>query len=171
MTTSRLGWFPILHRGDTYCLRGSSRVAGGDFIVAEGSGLGLQRSGKDLIDRDEPGQRLTGVSALPKIVNTESKRYELAEVTRRLIAEEGLEATTLRRIAERANCTTGLVTHYFATKEELLIAAMEQVRHAAQETRASLKEVNPGLPRLRECSPVAPPAGEEEQAGSSSLAI
>jgi AcrR family transcriptional regulator len=93
---------------------------------------------------------LTKVSTLPKIVNTESKRYELAEVTWRLIAEEGLEATTMRRIAERANCTTGLVTHYFADKEELLIAAVEQVRHAVRERRVSLKEVNPGLPRLRE---------------------
>jgi AcrR family transcriptional regulator len=87
---------------------------------------------------------------MPKIVDVELKRIELAEVTWRLIAEEGFEATTMRRIAERANCTTGLVTHYFASKDELLLAAVERGIDAAEKRRLYLRNVAPGLPVLRE---------------------
>jgi AcrR family transcriptional regulator len=86
---------------------------------------------------------------VPKIVDFESKRSELAEVTWRLIAVEGLEATTIRRIAEKANCTTGLVTHYFASKEEILIAAIEQVRAVVAQGRSTLRELDAGAPTLR----------------------
>jgi AcrR family transcriptional regulator len=87
---------------------------------------------------------------VPKVVDSESRRLELADVTWRLIAEEGFEGTTMRRIAEKANCTTGLVTHYFANKDELLLAAVERVRVDADKRRSFLRKVRPGLPALRE---------------------
>lgn len=37
----------------------------------------------------------------------------------------------MRRIAEVAGCTTGLVTHYFASKDEILVAALRDVHEAA----------------------------------------
>ena len=37
----------------------------------------------------------------------------------------------MRRIAEAAGCTTGLVTHYFASKDEILVAALRPSHEAA----------------------------------------
>ncbi|MEV0972432.1 TetR/AcrR family transcriptional regulator [Microtetraspora glauca] len=48
----------------------------------------------------------------------------IAECTCRVVSEEGLEGVTLRRVAEELGCTTGLVTHYFPAKEDLLEAAL-----------------------------------------------
>ena len=53
--------------------------------------------------------------------------------TWRVIAEDGLEAATVRRIAEAAGCTTGRVTHYFESKDDVLVAALRQVHRSAAE--------------------------------------
>src|SRR5215510_7795076 len=50
----------------------------------------------------------------------EAKRRELLKAATSVIAEEGLANTSLRRVAQRAGCTTGAVTYYFADKEELV---------------------------------------------------
>ena len=42
-----------------------------------------------------------------KVIDHDWRRAELVDATWRVIAEEGVEAATVRRIAEAANCTTG----------------------------------------------------------------
>lgn len=54
----------------------------------------------------------------------EVQREVIAEATCRVIASEGLEAASLRRIGVELDCTTGLITHYFGSKEELLVAVL-----------------------------------------------
>ncbi|MGH3177968.1 MAG: TetR/AcrR family transcriptional regulator, partial [Streptosporangiaceae bacterium] len=53
------------------------------------------------------------MDTMPKVVDHAARRAELVDAAWRVIAEEGLEAATMRRIAEAAGCTTGRVTHYF----------------------------------------------------------
>jgi TetR/AcrR family transcriptional regulator, transcriptional repressor of aconitase len=55
----------------------------------------------------------------------EAKRRELLKAATAVIAEEGLANTSLRKVAERAGCTTGAVTYYFADKEELVTSVAE----------------------------------------------
>ncbi|GAA4667976.1 TetR/AcrR family transcriptional regulator [Streptomyces youssoufiensis] len=55
----------------------------------------------------------------------EAKRAELLEAAASVIAQEGYTHTSLRKVAQRAGCTTGSVTYYFANKEELVIAVTE----------------------------------------------
>src|SRR5437764_14538633 len=59
---------------------------------------------------------------MPRIVDHEARRAELAEVTARQIAAVGLERLHLRDVARAAGCTTGTVTHYFNDKQHLLLA-------------------------------------------------
>jgi TetR/AcrR family transcriptional repressor of bet genes len=68
---------------------------------------------------------------MPKIVDHDQRRSLIVEATCDLIAEEGLDATTMRRIADRAGCTTGLITHHFADKDDVLLAALRAVHRAA----------------------------------------
>ncbi|MGI5336602.1 TetR/AcrR family transcriptional regulator [Streptomyces sp. CA-181903] len=55
----------------------------------------------------------------------EARRAELLEAAASVIAREGYTNTSLRKVAQRAGCTTGTVTYYFANKEELVAAVAE----------------------------------------------
>ncbi|GHB32739.1 hypothetical protein GCM10010377_23970 [Streptomyces viridiviolaceus] len=54
-----------------------------------------------------------------------AKRAELLKAAASVIAQEGYANASLRRVAQRAGCTTGAVTYYFANKEELVTALAE----------------------------------------------
>jgi AcrR family transcriptional regulator len=55
----------------------------------------------------------------------EAKREELLNAAMSVITEEGYAAASLRRVAQRAGCTTGAVTYSFPTKEALMAALVE----------------------------------------------
>ena len=46
---------------------------------------------------------------------------------RRVIMRDGLEATSLRRIAREGGFTTGVLTHYFADKSESICTSIERL--------------------------------------------
>ncbi|MFE0054676.1 TetR/AcrR family transcriptional regulator [Streptomyces sp. NPDC059003] len=54
-----------------------------------------------------------------------ARRAELLKAAASLIAQEGYASASLRKVAQRAGCTTGAVTYYFASKEELVVALAE----------------------------------------------
>jgi AcrR family transcriptional regulator len=60
---------------------------------------------------------------LPKIVDHEQRREEVLAATWRVIARVGLDATTIRRIADEAGHSVGVLTHYFTDKEDILRSA------------------------------------------------
>lgn len=62
---------------------------------------------------------------MPKQVDHQARRQRLADTAAATIAAAGLEATNLRDVARAGGLTTGSVTHYFASKDELLTAAYE----------------------------------------------
>ena len=64
---------------------------------------------------------------------TEQRRAELIEVTAREIARVGLERVTLRDIARAGGWTTGIVSHYFVDKRELMIATFRSRADRARE--------------------------------------
>jgi TetR/AcrR family transcriptional repressor of bet genes len=68
---------------------------------------------------------------MPKVVDREQRRQELIEATWAVVASEGLDALTMRRIAEEAECTTGRITHYFVDRDDLLVAALRRAHEAA----------------------------------------
>lgn len=51
-------------------------------------------------------------------------RLAIAKATCTLVAEEGLDHVSLRRIATHLGSTTGYITHYYADKDALLEAAL-----------------------------------------------
>lgn len=77
------------------------------------------------------------VGCMPKVVDHEQRRRELVTATWAVIAEEGIEAATIRRIAEAAGCTTGRITHYFDAKDDILVAALRAVHLAAASRMAA----------------------------------
>jgi TetR/AcrR family transcriptional regulator, transcriptional repressor of bet genes len=64
---------------------------------------------------------------VPKVVDHEQRREELAGAVWRLAARDGLDAVTIRGVAAEAGWSTGALHHYFSDKEELLLFAFKIV--------------------------------------------
>ncbi|WP_430788827.1 TetR/AcrR family transcriptional regulator [Virgibacillus flavescens] len=64
---------------------------------------------------------------MPKIVDHEKRKVEIAEATWKVIVNAGLEEATVRKIAKTANLSVGSLRHYFSTQSELLAFSMQLV--------------------------------------------
>ena len=77
---------------------------------------------------------------MPLIVDHARRRREVAHIAARLIAERGLDGVSFREIARAAGCSTAVVSHYFRSKHDLLMAtyrqAMEETVERARRRRA-----------------------------------
>jgi AcrR family transcriptional regulator len=71
---------------------------------------------------------------VPKRVDHEERRRQIADALLRTAAARGLHATGMREVAAEAGVSLRLVQYYFGTKEELLLAGMQHlaVRFADQ---------------------------------------
>src|ERR687886_364195 len=57
---------------------------------------------------------------MPKRVDHQQRRRELADAVWRVVAREGLDGTSLQLVADQAGWSIGSLRHYFASKAELL---------------------------------------------------
>jgi TetR/AcrR family transcriptional regulator, transcriptional repressor of bet genes len=70
---------------------------------------------------------------MPKIVNHDQRRDQIALVACRVVAENGFDQATIVRIAREAGYTTGMVAHYFDTKQDIIIAALRLILRRIEE--------------------------------------
>jgi AcrR family transcriptional regulator len=68
---------------------------------------------------------------VPRIVDHEQRRARFAEAAAEVIATSGVEGLTMRDVARRAGSSTGMLTHYFADRDELLLATFLHAAAAA----------------------------------------
>lgn len=78
----------------------------------------------------------------------DQRRIEVSDAAWRVIVREGLDRTSMRAIAQELGCTTGVVTHYFRNKDELLLFALHQVTARLQDIMSSSMEHQTGTDRL-----------------------
>ena len=57
---------------------------------------------------------------MPRYVDPDQRRRDIVDATNQVVAEKGLSGLTFRAVADRLGGSTTLVTHYFASQEELL---------------------------------------------------
>lgn len=80
---------------------------------------------------------------MPRHADHAERRRELTAAATRVIAAEGLAAATVRRISDEAGHSTGVLTRYFDTKADVILAAVneavqrfvQRAAHATQDTR------------------------------------
>jgi TetR/AcrR family transcriptional repressor of bet genes len=60
---------------------------------------------------------------MPRVVDHDERREEIAEAAWRVIERDGPDGTNLREIAREAGYTTGVITHYFRDKRQLMAFA------------------------------------------------
>ncbi|MED1723198.1 TetR/AcrR family transcriptional regulator [Brevibacillus parabrevis] len=68
---------------------------------------------------------------MPKQIDHEKRREQIAEATWRVISERGMEGATVRNIAAEAGLSLGALRHYFSTQDELLMYSMKLVKERA----------------------------------------
>jgi AcrR family transcriptional regulator len=86
---------------------------------------------------------------MPKIVDHARRRDEIALVACEVVALHGFDKATVARIARAAGYTTGMVAHYFDSKQDIILAALrlilrrieERLTRERAEGRASLLSV------------------------------
>jgi AcrR family transcriptional regulator len=61
---------------------------------------------------------------MPKEVDHDERREELLEAVWRVIARDGMEGTTIRGIAKETGWSTGVLSHYFVDKDEIIASAL-----------------------------------------------
>jgi len=76
-------------------------------------------------------------------VDHDERRDRIAEVAIEIIAHEGLEATTIRRIAAEMGASIRVITHYFADKDELLLTVYRLMALQGQERIAEAVAADP----------------------------
>lgn len=64
---------------------------------------------------------------MPRKVDHHERRELLADALMRLAAAQGLEGVSLRQVAAEAGVSTGMVQHYFRTKDEMMTFALGMV--------------------------------------------
>ena len=62
---------------------------------------------------------------MPKLVDHARRRDQIALVACRAVARRGFDRTTVAQIAREAGYTTGMVAHYFDSKQQIILAALK----------------------------------------------
>ncbi|MEM9002861.1 MAG: TetR/AcrR family transcriptional regulator [Cyanobacteria bacterium P01_F01_bin.86] len=77
------------------------------------------------------------------------RRSQVASAAIKLIAQQGLQGASLRAIAHELGCTTGVLTHYFCNKDELLLFLLEVVMERLGEKMVAAAQAIEGIDRLK----------------------
>ncbi|MGI5359222.1 TetR/AcrR family transcriptional regulator [Streptomyces sp. CA-252508] len=70
---------------------------------------------------------------MPKKVDHEARRLEIAEALWRLASTRGLDGVSLRDVAAEADISLGRLQHYFRTKDEMLLFALRHINSLADQ--------------------------------------
>lgn len=100
---------------------------------------------------------------MPKIVDHEQRRRDILEATWRVIAQQGIEAATIREIAKEAGFSNGVLSHYFTNKEDILISAHKLAFQRVYERAAAANEGATGIAAVRTALYEALPLDEERR--------
>jgi AcrR family transcriptional regulator len=85
---------------------------------------------------------------MPRRVDHEQRRRQIAEAVWRLAAQGGLEDVTLRQVAAEAQVSPRLLQYYFGTRNQLLLGALEILHaHAGERARQRIEQLgeSPGM--------------------------
>lgn len=76
---------------------------------------------------------------MPKLVDHDARRAELADATLAIIAEGGITAVTTRAVAERSGWSTGVINHYFNSRHDLLVGSLQRAAEVQGRTLRRLR--------------------------------
>ena len=98
---------------------------------------------------------------MARAVDHDERREIFAAAALRVIMREGLAGLTVRAVAAEAGFTTGALTHYFHSKDQLLIEASELSARLVRTTMERAERTTPALDAVRKVVALALPLNAE----------
>lgn len=86
---------------------------------------------------------------MPRKVDHDERRAEIADGLVRVAGREGLHAVTMRSVAAESDVSLRLVQYYFQTKAQLMRFALEHLEHRSNERWATRLDELPSPPSAR----------------------
>ncbi|WP_067816496.1 TetR/AcrR family transcriptional regulator [Actinomadura kijaniata] len=77
---------------------------------------------------------------MPKVVDPEERRRELAEAVWRVVRRDGLDQASVRNVAREAGLSMGSLRHYFTSQAELLAFTLRTVTERIEARIAALPD-------------------------------
>ena len=87
---------------------------------------------------------------MPRIVDHEERRREICDVLLDLIAEVGVPGATIRGVAGRSRWSVGVIGHYFANRQDLLLGGLRRAAEILAEHNTSIVQNLQGLQALEQ---------------------
>ncbi|TDD03338.1 TetR family transcriptional regulator [Saccharopolyspora terrae] len=85
---------------------------------------------------------------MPKIVDHESRRIEVAEAVWTVVQRDGINAASVRAVAAECGWTYGMIAHYFKNRDDLLLFAYRLALTRELERAPTAKEQPDPVERL-----------------------
>lgn len=63
---------------------------------------------------------------MPRIVDHDQRRREICDVLLDVVADHGIPAVTIRGVARRGGWSTGVISHYFKSRQDLLLGGLRR---------------------------------------------
>ncbi|MBS0473497.1 MAG: TetR/AcrR family transcriptional regulator [Proteobacteria bacterium] len=98
---------------------------------------------------------------MPKIVDHDVRRDDIARAAFRVIRRKGVARATIRDIARESGCSVGAVVHYIPSKDHIFLQAAEYSTHVIRGRMESAEAANSGLEALRQVLYQGLPAGDD----------
>ena len=96
-------------------------------------------------------------------VDHDERREIFAAAALRVIMREGIAGLTVREVAREAGFTTGALTHYFQSKDQLLIEASELSARLVRDRMERAEQARPVLEAIRKVVALALPLTPERR--------
>ncbi|WP_214416265.1 TetR/AcrR family transcriptional regulator [Sphaerisporangium fuscum] len=87
---------------------------------------------------------------MPKKVDHDERRQQIAEALWRIASTRGLESASLRDVAAEAGISLGRLQHYFTTKDEMLVFALDHIGKLSERRVIARIRALSGSPSPRE---------------------
>jgi AcrR family transcriptional regulator len=124
-----------------------SSLDGCTKTIRETARIAKSRSGR--VARTNPLTCLNTAS-VPKIVDHDARRRELAQAASKVIVRQGLDGVTVREIAREAGFSAGSLGHYFPSKDDVLIAVLDEAMADTVARMLRRTEVHRGVKLARD---------------------
>lgn len=86
---------------------------------------------------------------MPKVVDHQERRTTLASALWRVVERNGVGAVTARAVAAEAGSSVGALQHYFPSRGDLIVFAMEVVDARARRRIGALDLADPSRPTVQ----------------------
>jgi AcrR family transcriptional regulator len=100
---------------------------------------------------------------MPRLIDTERRRRDIAAATWRLARRDGLDAVSVRNVAKEAGLSAGSLRHVFSTQADLLTFAMAALAERVTERQRALEPADTPLEAAADMLAQLLPLDDERQ--------